>query len=258
MYLVCTKAPTADQKNPPVSPDGSKIYSTIPFQSRKKSDHLICSGPSLGEYVEVVDEASFEITAHLLTLFEATTSCTELREAEISQKVVCSGGEMIWRSPASAKNLKNWAGEMGGIDNSAASGGIGLEKGTVTAKSLWADPSSGGTISFSVSASGQSVSITSSGSAGVGPMEWSADPVQWESQLMTQDQLDAFIIANRNDIRANQQDECIYRFCPSDSPVNAADKFKINQIHSSEASRHSNDEINCQPHFYCNHCFLQW
>jgi hypothetical protein len=206
MYLVCTKAPTAAQKNPPVSVDGPKIYSTLPHHSRKKSDHLICDGPSLGAYVEAVDEAFFEITGHVLTLFEATTTYTDsqLREAKLSQKVVCSGGDMIWRSPASAKNLQNSAGGMGSLDNSAASGGIGLEKGTVTAKSLWADPGSGGSISFSVSASGQSVSITSSGSAGVGPMEWSADPVQWEFQLMTQEQLDAFIIANWDDIRNNQ------------------------------------------------------
>lgn len=196
-YLVCIAAPSEDERNPPVSNDGPKIYNANLF--REKYDHLICTGPNLGDSVELQEGASFEITAHFMSGFEQTTSGVKsgitLGECNGSQEIVCLGELLIWRPKAVAKNLLNSGGQqLGTISNSRASGGIIMQDGVVRAESAWADPGLGGFLKATISAGNLSASIEPFGNLGSGVMSFDSGDVRWQFAVLDADQLDKFLI----------------------------------------------------------------
>jgi hypothetical protein len=172
----------------------------LPLMNRKrrKIDSLTADGPEKGDYVEIKDgvEAKMTITCEVGVYLAVednggVVQNATFRSATEHQEIVVQHGNLIYRANEAVKNnIKDSDGQNGSFGNSAVSGGIGIEKGTVKSQTAWAAPDS--TFSITISVAGGLLTFGTNGGPAAGAQTWEGDNLEWSFQIMTKAELEAF------------------------------------------------------------------
>lgn len=201
LVLVCTASPKPSDINAPTAKDMKpcKIAMGNSICHRIKEDTVTVSQyPSKLDF-KPLDNKGFTIEAKATTVLSLEVSDgnggwvssssypPDTREADETQTVVGhTDGELKWTAnKAVADNLETDAGQSGGCQGSAVTGGIGIQEGTIKARTIWAGETGNLGVNFGVKAGGVELKMDLTGTTSDSTLDWTKSDLEWSFEVMT-------------------------------------------------------------------------